>query len=50
MYLKVSAAAASQTRVSGAQKLQHVVGAEMSVFQNTRVVKRIKFPIISCLF
>lgn len=43
MHLKVGAAAASQARVSGAQKLQHIVGAEMSVYENTRVLKSIKF-------
>lgn len=48
--LKVGAAEASQAGVCGAQKLQHIVGAEMSLFENTRVVKSIKFPIISCLF
>lgn len=50
IHLKVGAAEASQAGVSGAQKLQHIVGAEMSVFENAKVVKSIKFPIISCLF
>lgn len=50
IHWKVTAAAASQAGVSGAQKLQHIVGAKMSVFENTRVVKSVKFPIISCLF
>lgn len=40
----------SQAGVSGARKLQHIVGAEMSVFENTRVVKSVTFPVISCLF
>lgn len=50
IHLQVGATEASQAGVSGAQKLQHIVGAEMSVFENARVVKSIKFPIISCLF